>query len=119
MEAKVQILSLRPAFSRTLRSSPEQPKRAAAHANTAPSVLTACGIVGSAPDLVAPAVQNNLQVGGCRAIRHRCSPNVLYRGFDIGDVQVSGHQRVGGWRIATNNPVGQNHGAASFPFDAA
>jgi hypothetical protein len=32
---------------------------------------------------------------------------------------VSGHQRVGGWRIATNNPVGQNHGAASFPFDAA
>jgi hypothetical protein len=32
---------------------------------------------------------------------------------------VSGHQRVGGWRIATNNPVGQNHGAASLPFHAA
>ena len=101
-----------------LRPSPEQPKRAAAHA-TAPAVLIAGGIVGAAPDLVAPAVQNNLQVGGCRAIRHRQSPNVPYRGFDIGDVQVSGHQRVGCWRIATNNPVGQNHGAASFPFDAA
>src|SRR5947207_12109416 len=85
---EVQILSLRPAFSRTLRPSPEQPKRAAAHANTAPAVLIAGGIVGAAPDLVAPAVQNNLQVEGCRAIRHRRSPNELYRGFDIGDVQV-------------------------------